>query len=234
MTEDAQQPFRQRLVDGLRVHPRNAEQGRSGDSDAVASILDAIPSLVPFGSNTYESLDAVLDWDHRIPSKYATLRVFASYSSHEHRRLSTQLRAREQTIATDDLFPEFDVPDFDDVQSSENYTFIFDVEHLELLDQRFDSGWRKEVSSDDLAVAVRALSAHQPFKRAQARRASETFGGPILVGWAPPFLAESERWCLEFWLVTSFDGHAGTALVCMVDLVEELVTRHHVTEVATR
>lgn len=223
-----------RLREGLTIHPRHFDQGRHDDDEQVTAALEAVPLLTPFGGNSLDSLTAILDWDHRIPSKFITLRVLASYSSHETRRVQTQIRARLQGIEADNLFPEFDVPDFDDLTASEIYQLVFDAERLELLDTRFDSTWRKQVNNDDVKTAVGILSEHVPFKRAHSQRRSDAFGGPILMGWCPPCLAQSEHWGIEFWLVTEFDGQSGSALVCIVDIETGVVSKHYMTDVAAR
>jgi hypothetical protein len=105
---------------------------------------------------------------------------------------------------------------------------------LEILDTRFESAWRKKVQNEDLNDALNILAAHQPFQRANAQRRSENLGGPILMGWSPPLMSDSEAWTLEFWLVTQFDGQHGTALVCMVNIKDKVVAKTYMTEVSIR
>lgn len=57
------------------------------------------------------------------------------------------------------------------------------------------------------------------------RKASEGLGGPVIIGWAPPCLAETEDWTIEIWLLTEFDGQTGTARVFMVNPTNETVPR---------
>ncbi|MGB1699358.1 MAG: hypothetical protein ACPHRO_05355, partial [Nannocystaceae bacterium] len=87
----------------------------------------------------------------------------------------------------------------------------------------------------NLSVTVKFLGFEfQVFQRANAQRRSENLGGPILMGWSPPMLSDGDSWTLEFWLVTQFDGQHGTALVCMVDIDNESVAKHYMTEVSIR
>ena len=224
----------QRLRASHHIHVRLQDQGISEDSDEFATILEKLPLLIPFGTNQFDSLTAVIDWDHHLPTKYVSARVLASYTEHETRLLTTQIRARSQTIERDNLFPEFDVPDFEDLPASERYHFIFNRESLEILDTRFESAWRKKVQNEDLNDALNILAEHQPFQRANAQRRSENLGGPIVMGWSPPLMSDSEAWTLEFWLVTQFDGQHGTALVCMVNIKDEVVVKTYMTEVSIR
>lgn len=225
---------RERLLADLHIHVRLQDQGLSKDSDDLATILDKIPLLIPFGSNKFDSLTTVLDWDHHLPSKYLSARVFASYTEHESRHLHTALRIRSQAIEQDNLFPEFDVADFEDLSANESYHFIFDKQSLDVVDTRFESDWRKKVQDEELTAALNIMAEHQPFQRANAQRRTENLGGPILMGWSPPMLSKGDAWTLEFWLVTQFDGQHGTALVCMVDVNNEVVTKNYMTEVSIR
>lgn len=234
MTTEPLQGQRQRLLSDALIHVRLRDQGLVEDSENLTAILEKIPSLLPFGGNQYDSLRAVIDWDHHLPSKFISARVFASYTEHESRRLVTQLRARSQTIEQDNLFPEFDVPDYEDLTASERYHFVIELESLNVLDTRFESEWRKKVQNEDLSKALGVLAEHQAFQRADAQRRSENLGGPIFMGWSPPLMTDQNTWTLEFWLVTQFDGQHGTALVCMVNLEDETVAKTYMTEVSIR
>ena len=225
---------REKLREHLHIHVRLCDQGITAESDQVLQILDQLPNLTAFRTNNYDSLVLLLDWDHQIPSKYISARVLASYTGHETRRVSTLVRARSQTIERENLFPEFDVPDYEDVAASERYHLIFDATSMAVMDTRFESDWRKEVPPEDLNTALTVLAGHQVFQRANAQRRSENLGGPILMGWSPPMLSDGDSWTLEFWLVTQFDGQHGTALVCMVDIDNESVAKHYMTEVSIR
>lgn len=234
MTTEPHQDQQQRLLSDLLIHVRLRDQGLAEDSEDLTTILEKVPYLLPFGGNQYDSLHAVIDWDHHLPSKYISTRVFASYTEHESRRLATELRARSQSIERDNLFPEFDVPDYEDLTASERYHFILERESLNVVDTRFESEWRKKVQNEDLNKALGVLAEHQAFQRANAQRRSENLGGPIFMGWSPPLMAEQNTWTLEFWLVTEFDGQHGTALVCMVNLDDETVAKTYMTEVSIR
>ena len=98
-------------------------------------------------------------------------------------------------------------------------------------DFRFLSGWRKQVEPFVAEAAVRCVRAYEGYQRAAASRASEGLGGPVIIGWAPPCLAETEDWAIEIWLLTEFDGQTGKARVFMVDPTNETVTREFNTDV---
>ncbi len=132
---------RQAFAD-LRIHVRLMDQGVGADIDYAKQLHEVVPELAPFGSNQYAAVRAVLDWDHQIPSEYALLRIYVAYSKHEARLLDTQIRAREQAIAMDNVYPEFDLPDFGELDSSETYIGVLRPGGLEFEEFRFFSDWK--------------------------------------------------------------------------------------------
>src|SRR5579863_8128891 len=96
----------------MRVHPRLAQQGLFEGAEARAQIAAALPPLVPFGEADYAGALWVIDWDHRLPSRHAALRLYAYYSEERRREIEDAVGAREKEITAEDLFPEFDVSDF--------------------------------------------------------------------------------------------------------------------------
>ena len=103
----------------LRVHARLLEQDIARSDDFRVQLHKAVPTLTPYGSNQYAAVRAVLDWDHQLPSDYMLLRIYTAYSRHEARLLDTQIRARDQAIASDNVYPEFDLPDYGDLDASD-------------------------------------------------------------------------------------------------------------------
>ncbi len=215
----------------LRVHVRLREQGIGNDAAYAKKLLDTMPELVPFGSNQYVAVRAVLDWDHQLPSEYTLLRIYAAYSKHEARLLDTQIRGREQTIATDNVYPEFDLPDYGDLDASETYIAVLRPNHTEFEEFRFFSDWRKEVRPPIARAALSAVKGLESYQEAYRRRQNDALGSAVVVGWVPPCLAHSEAWAVEIWLVVEFDGQVGKAKVFMVDSESLEVTREYVTEV---
>jgi hypothetical protein len=53
----------------------------------------------------------------------------------------------------------------------------------------------------------------------------------VVIGWAPPALTDSANWGVEVWLLTSFDGQNGRAMVFMVDATDQRVTRVYESDV---
>ena len=218
----------------VHVHVRLREQGYGADGAhavRVRALRDLVPTLVPFGGNTYSAVRVLLDWDHQLPSQGVLLRVYAAYSGHEARRLDTQIRARDQIIESDNLYPEFDLPDYGELDASETYVGALLPALDKMEDFRFFANWRKEVRHQVAQRALASVRRLEQFKHAYRQRDNDALGGPVVVGWAPPSLGSCENWAVEIWLLTAFDGQGGQALVFMVDSGTQQVTRVYPTDV---
>ena len=218
----------------VHTHVRLREQGfgpQGEHADKVRALRSLIPTLLPFGGNSYSALRVILDWDHQIPSKGLLLRIYAAYSGHEARRLDTQIRARDQDIESNNLYPEFDLPDYGELDASETYVGAMLPPMDKLEDFRFFANWRKEVRHRAAQRALASVRRLEQFKHAYRQRDNDALGGPVVVGWAPPSLGSCENWAIEVWLLTAFDGQGGQALVFMVDSVTQQVTRVYPTDV---
>ena len=108
------------LIDALRLHPRVAYQGFFNDDTLRTRVLDGLPTLVPF-RDAYHRAMAIVDWDHRLPSKQHTLRLYLYYNSDGYEEGETAYDDRVDHIGARDRYPEFDVPDFADLPSDETY-----------------------------------------------------------------------------------------------------------------
>lgn len=215
----------------LRVHVRVLEQQVATTDEFRMKLHKSMPSLTPYGSNQYAAVRAVLDWDHQLPSDYMLLRIYTAYSRHEARLLDTQIRARDQAIATDNVYPEFDLPDYGDLDASETYIAVLRPDSHEFEEFRFFSDWRKEVRPPVARAALSAVKQLDSYQEAYRARQNDALGSAVVVGWVPPCLAQSKAWAVEIWLVVEFDGQVGKAKVFMVDSESLAVTREYLTEV---
>src|SRR5262245_29391635 len=111
---------REQVKSKLRLHPRIAYQGLCDDARRTR-LGDDLPELVPFGGAKYRGLIAILDWDHRLPSKQMILRLYAYTSEEAFTRGEHAYDARVEEIGKKDRFPEFDVPDFEGLPADEAY-----------------------------------------------------------------------------------------------------------------
>jgi hypothetical protein len=215
----------------LKVHVRIRDQGKAPTDQQLQQIAETLPDVVAFGDNAFVGVRAVLDWDHQIPSKYALLRILACYRELDLERLDAMLEDRDEEIAEGNLYPEFDVPDYGDLDGSESYVALLTPGSVEIEDFRFMSTWRKQVRPAVADLAVETVKSTPSYQRAAAARSGDGLGGPVVIGWAPPCLANTSTWAVEIWLLTEFDGHQGKARVFMVDLDGKAVTREFDTDV---
>ncbi|WP_106392077.1 hypothetical protein [Enhygromyxa salina] len=221
----------ERAFNDLRVHVRLQEQDIAVSEDFHAQLHASMPELVPYGSNQYAAVRAVLDWDHQIPNEYMLLRIYTAYSRHEARLLDTQIRARDQAITSDNVYPEFDLPDYGDLDASETYIAVLRPGSADFEEFRFFSDWRKEVRPPVARAALSAVKQLESYQEAYRTRQNDALGSAVVVGWVPPCLAKSTAWAVEIWLVVEFDGQIGKAKVFMVDSESLVVTREYLTEV---
>src|SRR5688500_15039259 len=68
----------QAVLKALRLHPRVAYQGFFTEQAGRDKLIANLPSLVAFRER-YHAAIAIVDWDHRLPSKQLTLRFYLYY-----------------------------------------------------------------------------------------------------------------------------------------------------------
>jgi hypothetical protein len=201
----------------LRLHPRVIYQALVGEAGALA-LADALPPLLPFGGRRYEGAIAILDWDHRLPSRTLLLRLYA-YTSTASLALGEQAYVRRlEEIGRRDRFPEFDVPDFEGLQADESYEG--EVSPTGELDRlRLVSSWRRDIGELDAETAVQIVRASAEFRRVREEAAGRPahLGDLEAVGWCPPCESDLEGWTLDVWYLTSFDGQIGRGKSLLVD-----------------
>jgi hypothetical protein len=210
----------------MRVHPRLAQQGLFEGAEARARIAATIPPLVPFGEADYAGALWVIDWDHRLPSRHAALRLYAYYSAERGRELEEAVAAREREIAADDLFPEFDVADFAGLPADEAYEAETDLGGSPAR-LRLVSEWRRQIQPGAAANAVEIVRASAPFRelRVNGRIRPPGLGDLEPTEWSPPCESGHVRWAVDVWYLLTFNGMIGEGRAFLVDLVERQVVR---------
>jgi hypothetical protein len=206
----------------LEIHPRVAQQGIT-EEIAAAILVEARPQLVPFRDHQIDSVVALLDWDHHLPSRALTLRMHVCYDEATRRRLEQAFQGRSEEIAARNHYPEFDVSDFGGLPADESY----DVEltpDLSIETIRLVSPWRREIAEEDSVRAIAAVRASDRF--AQVQQFDDNVVAPGLaeleaVAWTPPCESDQTIWTLDVWWLTSFDGRLGRGWSFLVDLGRE-------------
>jgi len=222
---------RSAVLQRLKVHVRLGQQGITPTPEQRRRLAASLPDLVAFGERRYAQAHAVLDWDHRLPSEGVALRLYLSYTDREGHAIESALKVRDREIDAGNLYPEFDVPDYGDIDASETYLASLRPGHWEAGDLRFFSDWRKGVHQSVAREAIAAVRACPSYERSMRERSHDNLGPPVVIGWTPPCLAHSKHWAIEVWLLVDFDGHVGRAHVFMVDNKTHAITREYFTEV---
>src|SRR5256885_4862079 len=216
--------LREELRRGLRRHPRVALQGLFDDGEARARLAASLPTFVPFKGTHYAGALWVLDWDHRLPSRDLILRLYAFYGEDIKRSGQRSFEDRQAQIAREELFPEFDVPDFAGLAADEAYEAEMPAAALPKK-FRLVSDWRRDVDprlgrkAEDI---VRASHAFQELA-SQMRTRPPGLGDLEAAEWAPPSESGHGRWGLRGWYLRSFNGMVGEGTAFLVDLEEERV-----------
>ena len=211
------------IVQALRVHPRVAYQGHFGDDDARERLLDALPPLLPFRGH-YASALAIVDWDHALPSRQLTLRIYAYYDTTRFQAGEAAFDDRLDEIGERDRFPEFDVPDFSDLPADEAYEADLGEDGT-LGPTRLTSHWRREIAPADSVAAVEVARGSAEFARI-AQGASDRprhLGDLEAVSWTPPCESGHPRWTLDVWFLLAFDGRMGSGRSMLVDIADRKV-----------
>ncbi len=219
------------LIQRLKGHTRIAQQGLGPTPDQRKRLAASLPDIIAFGDRRYAAAHVVLDWDHRLPSEASLIRLYLSYTDREAADVENALKGRDREIDSGNLYPEFDVPDYGEIDASETYVGMVRPGGHEVEELRFFSDWRKSVQQPVVRDVLAAVRGHAGYERSMRERSHDNLGPPVVIGWTPPCLANSKHWAVEVWLLVDFDGHMGRAHVFMVDSKLRTVTREFFTEV---
>jgi hypothetical protein len=208
----------------MRRHPRVVYQTLFGDPESHDQLASVLPAFIPFRGPGYAAALWVLDWDHRLPSRELILRLYAFYTA-EGRALGVRsFEERHAQIAREDLFPEFDVPDFAGLFADEAYEAEISLTG-EPKKFRLVSDWRREVDPNMGKRAEEIVRASSAFKElaSQVRTRPPGLGDLEAAEWAPPSESGHNRWGIDVWYLRSFNGMVGEGTAFLVDLQAEQV-----------
>jgi len=214
---------RARVAGALRLHPRVAYQSLLSEPAHHTALAAALPDLVPFGARRYHEVVAVLDWDHRLPSRSLLLRLYLYYDADSAALGEQSYEQRSAEIARRDRYPEFDVPDYEALFADEAYDVPVDLSGASER-PRLVSEWRRRVDPEVAERCVEIVRASREFRgvRAQPMRLSG-LGDLEAVSWSPPCESDCPAWTVDVWYLTDFDGLLGKGYSFMVDPEEPRV-----------
>ena len=210
----------------MRIHPRLVQQGLFARQEDATRIAATLPPLVPFAESEYAGGVWIVDWDHRIPSRHVVLRLYAQYTEARREEFERAYGVRREDIASEDLFPEFDVSDFIALPADEAYEAEMDLAgtpgRLRLV-----SEWRREIQAGPASRAIEIVRESEPFRelRSQAKVRPPGLGDLEPAEWSPPCESGHVRWGVDVWYLLTFNGMVGEGRAFLVDLEERLVVR---------
>jgi hypothetical protein len=209
----------------MRLHPRVAYQGFFNEPNDRDRALASLPDLVPF-RQTYHAAIGIVDWDHRLPSRQLTFRLYLYYDEWTFAEGESAFDQRLEDIGARDRFPEFDVPDFSELPADEIYEAEIQVDGA-VGPWRLTSPWRREVPLGEGQVAVTVARTSSEFARiaAAAMDRPRHLGDLEAVSWPPPCESGHPRWTLDVWYLLAFDGRVGSGRSLLVDITDRQVIR---------
>lgn len=196
-------------------------QGLFAEEAARRNVLGSLPPLIPFRKG-YAGALAIVDWDHRLPSRTLALRVYAYYDEASFAAGESAFDDRLEDIGVKDRFPEFDVPDFADLPADEAYEAEIDDKGT-VASCRLTSSWRRDVDDGSSMAAVKLARMSEDFKKLERTERSRHLGDLEAVSWTPPCESGHPRWTLDVWYLMAFDGRIGTGRSFLVDLDDRRV-----------
>jgi len=178
--------LRQQIALDLRRHVRLVDQHLL-EGAAAENLLAKLPEF-PMFRKSYHGVIAIADWDHRIPSRQITIRIYAYYSPQSASRGEREYAMRNKAIAEKNLYPEFDVPDYVDLMSDESYELDVSIDG-NIIESRFTASWRRDVEpkEGDKAIAIVFDSPEHLETLAQEGERPPDLGGIEAFAWGPPF-----------------------------------------------
>jgi hypothetical protein len=218
--------LREELRRSIKLHPRIVAQNLFSAPDDLQKIASNLPVFLPFKGKAYKAAIWVLDWDHRIPSRDYVLRLYAYYSAQGKTIGEVSFADRIAQIEQDDIFPEFDVPDFAGLAADEIYEAEGPVGG-ELKSFRLVSEWRREIDTKSARKAEEIARSSHHFKEvaSQTRARPPGLGDLEAAEWCPPSESGHSRWGVDVWYLRSFNGMVGEGTAFLVDLEDQKVVR---------
>jgi hypothetical protein len=213
---------RQRIVERMRYHPRISYQGLMGSPTELQKLVEKLPPLLPFPSERYHDLFAILDWDHKLPSAFMVLRIFCYYSAATARGGDTHYERRLQELKIEDKFPEFDIPDFVGIAADEEYEAVFTIDGN--LDRcRLRSPWRHQVQDNVGKVAIEVTAKSEALAELEKEHPDRerSLGGPEPAGWCPPCESGHSRWTVDVWYLLTLTNFGGEGRSFLVDVQDQ-------------
>ncbi|MBU1220490.1 hypothetical protein KKF34_09275 [Myxococcota bacterium] len=205
------------LEENTFYHPRVRLQAIPGITKT--ELLAKMPDFVPFPDKQYLSMMFIIDWDHRLPSKRIIGRLLAFYEDATEQVAQKEFQTRLNEIKAKDLYPEFNVNDFEDMIGDENYLVQLnlsgDVRKVE-----FISPWRRNITEQMKRQCIAIVSKSKEFQDLNAVYRYKC--GPLRVlSWVPPCQSRQEIWTIDVRYLTYCETNSIWGKVFLVDPSKE-------------
>ena len=211
------------IVKGIRRHPRCVHQALIQGEDQLKRLRDSLPRLVPYQRRKYAGFLPILDWDHHLPTRTITLRIYAYYKTDAMEEGEGHYVSRCRQIEARDRFPEFDVPDFADLPADEAYEVVLE-ENGEVSQIQLSSEWRRNIEQDSATKARNVVRKSEEYKRISQDKNRPDFLGDLEArSWTPPCEGGHDRWTVDVWYLLEYNGMMGKGLSFLVDLESKKV-----------
>jgi len=207
------------ILGAMRMHPRIVHQGLAASTEQLQLLRTTMPFFVPFETPQYAGFIPVLDWDHKLPSRVAILRLYGYYTEATLRAGESEFTSRSDQIKLKDEFPEFDVPDFVGLSADEAYEGEVEPGG-KVLQLRLVSPWRRDINHGDSRLAVQVARRSEEFRliSAKPRKRPDYLGDLEAVSWTPPCESAYGKWTIDVWYLMDLDAAMGKGRSFLVDL----------------
>lgn len=213
------------LISQLERHPRTVFQQMIMGKTMLKELERGLPYLVPFADNTYHGMLSILDWDHRLPSQNAILRIYAYYSEESYAAGKKALARRNAQIQERDKFPEFDVPDFADLNAEEAYEASVEASG-KVRQVQLASEWRRDIAVQKTIIVLDTVRKSNEFRKINAMGNRPDYLGDLEArSWTPPCEGEYHDWTIDVWYLTEYNGVVGKGMSFLVDVDLRIVVR---------
>jgi hypothetical protein len=179
---------------------------------------------VPFEAPDYFGFVPILDWDHKLPSRVAILRLYAYYTELTYNAGHAEFMARTAEINSQDKYPEFDVPDYIGLPADEAYEGEVEP-NGRVLQVRLVSAWRRDISHADARASVQVARRSEEFRKlsTKTKRRPDYLGDLEAVSWTPPCESAHTTWTIDVWYLMDLDAAMGKGRSFLVDLKSKQV-----------
>lgn len=207
------------IVADIKRHPRCEHQALIRDEAQLERLRGTLLQLVPYTGDEYAGFLPVLDWDHRLPTKTITLRIYAFYNEETLRAGQGHYETRCRQIEARDKYPEFDVPDFSDLPADESYEVVLE-ESGDVIQTQLASEWRRNIESDKATAARKIVRMSEEYRRISQDKNRPDFLGDLEArSWTPPCEGGHQNWTIDVWYLLEYNGMMGKGLSFLVDLM---------------